>query len=188
MKKSTTLNFLDALFGNLNCCLSSKRTVSKSNFLRFDIRTILPFAFMVMMLNNFALTAQNLLGTVLVQNPNGGFAIDGDAYANFPTTDIGDWFYNSLYPVSVGSLFNSDGTVTDATRTFFLQDDWGSADGTTFLTSSKIDDNPNSYLWGPSNNLLAKNDMQNVGAHFAFTGPNETGDLWCIFAADRQTV
>ncbi|HSQ46702.1 MAG TPA: hypothetical protein VLM44_07250, partial [Lutibacter sp.] len=143
---------------------------------------------MTTVLTGFKLTAQNLPGTVPVLTPIGGFGVDGDAYANTPLPDIGDWFYNPLYPGSGGSLFNPDGSVKDPTRTFFLQDDWGTFDGTTFLTSTKIDMDPNDYEWGPANNLLAKDDMQNVGAHFAFSGPNETGDLWCIFAADRQVV
>ncbi len=182
MKKITTLRFLDALYSNLRCCSLSKTT-------------ILSFLFMAMLFTSFTLTAQNILGTVPVQKPTGGFGIDGDAYANViihtaphEHNNIGDWFYDPTnWPGSGRGLF--DGVaVIDPTRTFFLQDDWGNDDGTTFLTSTKIDMNPNDYEWGPANNLLAKDDMQNVGAHFAFDGPNETGNLWCIFAADRQVV
>ena len=138
---------------------------------------------------SFTLTAQNIQGTVPVLAPTGGFGIDGDAFANTPSPaylNVGDWFYETG-GTGTGVL-NTDGSPIDGTMTFLIGDDWGKADRSTFLTSTKIDDNPNTYLWGPANNLLAKNDMQNVGAHFAYTGANDTGDLWCIFAADRQVV
>ncbi len=191
MKKSSTLRFLESVSSDLKCCFLSKRKFTKLNFFKFNVSTVLPFIFMAIAMTSFTLTAQNIPGTVTVLVPNGGFGIDGDAYCNTPTPNIGDWFVctsPSPHPGTGGGLFNPDGSIIDPTRTFFLQDDWGTFDATTFTTSNKIDMNPNVYEWGPSNNLLAKDDMQNVGAHFAFTGPNETGDLWCIFAADRQVV
>ena len=78
--------------------------------------------------------------------PTGGFHIDGDAYCNTPTSGIGDWFIchePAPFPGSGGGLFNPDGTVKDPTRTFFVQDDWGTADVTTFDTSNKTSENEN---------------------------------------------
>ncbi|MBE0423912.1 MAG: hypothetical protein IBX66_08225, partial [Lutibacter sp.] len=146
---------------------------------------------MTTVLTSFTLTAQNIRGTVPVLTPTGGFGIDGDAIANTPTPGIGDWFYNPLFPGSGGSLFNLDGTVKDPTMTFFLQDAWGGTDPTIFTASNKINDNPATYTWG-SGNVPNKNEMQNVGVHFAYSDPSISGgvagDLWCIFAADRQVT
>ena len=145
---------------------------------------------MATVLTSFTLTAQNLPGTVPVLTPVGGFGIDGDAYANTPTPGIGDWF-NTMYAGSGGSLFNADGTVKDPSMTYFLQDDWGGTDATIFTSSNKINDNPTTYTWGPGN-VPNKNEIQNVGAHFAYGNPALPGgvadELWCIFAADRQVV
>jgi hypothetical protein len=126
-----------------------------------------------------------------VLTPTGGFGIDGDAYANTPTPGIGDWFYSPLYPGSGGSLFNPDGTVKDPTMTYFLQDVWGTKDPTIFTASNKINDNPSTYTWG-TGMVPNKNEIQNVGVHFAYGDPalpgGVAGDLWAIFAADRQVT
>ena len=149
---------------------------------------------LTLFLTSSTIYAQNIQGVVPVDPPSGGFGVDGDAYANFPTSsiydDVGDWFYDpGLYDGPGRGLIDlNTGLPIYPTRTIFLQDPWNTADPSTFTTSSKIDDAPNSYTWGTTNNLLPKNNMQNVAAHFAWSGTNETGDLWCIFAADRQVV
>ncbi|WP_157802072.1 T9SS type A sorting domain-containing protein [Flavobacterium sp. 1] len=83
-------------------------------------------------------------------------------------------------------------------------------DLTIFTLSNKINDNPNTYTWGPGSSPN-KNEIQNCGAHFSYGDPaikggvtNATGnfispsppggvsgsatDLWCMFAGDRQVT
>ena len=139
----------------------------------------------------FTLTAQNIRGTVPVLTPIGGFGVDGDAYANTPTPGIGDWFYSAVYPGTGGGLIDADMHPLYPTMTYFLQDDWGGTDATIFTASNKINDNPSTYTWGPGN-VPNKNEMQNLGVHFAYADPSISGgvagDLWCIFAADREVT
>ena len=132
--------------------------------------SFLPFFFMAMLAVTFNSTAQNVQGTVPVQIPVGGFGVDGDAFANTPApAGVGDWFYDStLFPGSGRGLFTGS-APSDPTMTFFLQDKWGGdgQDQNIFLTSTKINDNPNSYLWGPGQ-VPNKNEIQNVGVHFTY--------------------
>ena len=134
--------------------------------------------------------AQNIQGVAPVQNPNGGFAIDGDAYANTPTSGVGDWFIDtSQYPGSGGSIFNIDGTIIDPTMTYFQQDGWkqGAVDETVFATSNTINDDPNTFDW-KRGDAPQKNEIQNVAVHFTYGDSNQganPNDLWCLFAGDR---
>ena len=107
MKKSTTLNFLDALSSSLRCCLLSKTTISKLNFLRFNVRMILPFIFMaiLMFMNNTVSGQANVKGNIPVVWPTGGFGVDGDAFAGHPTSGIGDWWPSTPTPGDGGSVF-----------------------------------------------------------------------------------
>ena len=97
MKKSTIRKFLDVLSSNLDCCLFSKRKISKSNFLGFDVRTVLPFIFMALMLTINTVNGQgNKQGDVPVIYPSGGFGVDGDAFAGHPKLYVGDWWLVKL--------------------------------------------------------------------------------------------
>ncbi|MDP2067455.1 MAG: hypothetical protein Q8K04_00690 [Lutibacter sp.] len=165
-----------------------------SKQLRFNWRQFLVLSLFIVttVLTSFTLTAQNLPGIAPVQTPIGGFGVDGDAYANTPTPGIGDWFYNAtLYPGAGRGLFNPDGTVTDPTRTFFLQDNWiQNTDLTIFTGTNKINHNPSTYTWGPGSSPN-KNEIQNAAAHFTYGAPGLGGnanDLWCIFAGDRMVT
>jgi hypothetical protein len=200
MKKSSTLSFLDVLSSNLNCCLLSKITISKLNFLRFDLRMMVPFIFMAMMFMFNTVTGQvsNKPGIAPVLIPTNGFAIDGDAQANHSpvgTTvynNIGDWFEN---PGLGGWLINENSTFTvpqgDGTYFKIYEDPFKVTDPTAFPSSNKINDNPNTYIVG-SANVPKKDDMQRAAAFFSYADENlpggKEGDLWCIFAADRWEV
>jgi hypothetical protein len=168
-----------------------------SKQLRFNWRQFLVLSLFIVttVLTSFTLTAQNLPGIAPVQTPIGGFGVDGDAYANTPTPaylNVGDWFYNAtLYPGTGRGLFNPDGTITDPTRTFFLQDNWiQNTDLTIFTGTNKINHNPSTYTWGPGSSPN-KNEIQNAAAHFTYGAPGLGGsatDLWCIFAGDRMVT
>ena len=213
MKKSTTLRFLDALSSNLKCCILSKRTVSKSNFLRFDIRMMLPFIFMALMLMNNTVYGQaNVKGNVPVAWPTGGFGVDGDAFANQPPitggSGVGDWWPFS--PGSGGSVFTSGGAIIEppvGTKVVNFIDKYKGDtedDITIFAQSDKINDNPETYLV-KAGSVPPKDDMQHgiglftwgkegltyinkdlLGNDISITG--DPDDLWCLFAADRWKV
>jgi hypothetical protein len=141
-------------------------------------------------------------GLIPVQEPAGGFAVDGDALANtcpdsgLPPNNVGDWFYN---PGPAGSVFDADGMplypMGPGTMFIAYVDEFKSGDQTTFLETNKIPDNPNTYKIGPGN-VPPKDDMQRVAALFTYGDPSLSGDprfsfssgadeLWCLFAADR---
>ncbi|QED38152.1 T9SS type A sorting domain-containing protein [Antarcticibacterium arcticum] len=160
-------------------------------------------------------TAQNIRGVAPVQTPLGGFAVDGNAYVNLPVSgdlDGGDLFFergtndNTAYP---GGLFRADyfqnppvplgnGVFTDVTNpdlfvhpnTFLFRDDITNNDPTIFTSTNKINDNPNTYTWGPGSSPN-KNEIQSALAHFTWGDPEldgNPGDLWMIFAADREVT
>jgi len=179
--------------------LFTKTIASNGNLFYFNSnRTIrswvnmIAFTIGIIVLSSYNANAQ-LQGLAPVKTPQGGFAVDGDAFANTPLLypKSGDWFRDSIsYPGPGGGLFNSNGTVVDPTMTFFLQDPWNGTDPTTFITSNKINDDPNSYLWGPGTSPN-KNEIQNAGVHFTYGDPVLGGnakDVWCLFAADRQVT
>jgi len=196
MKKSSTFSFLDALSSNLKCCLFSKGTISKLNFLRFDVRMMVPFIFMAMMFMYNTVNAQ-FLGKAPVQTPVTGFEIDGNAYAHEPIGTAGDWFDSDLNH-NHGLLHPTSGAVLYPGKTFIIRDRYLD-DLTIFTSSNKINDNPNTYTWGPGSSPN-KDEIQNVGVHFTYGDPNirggdgitgdygNTNDLWCLFAGDRQVT
>ena len=161
--------------------------------------------------------AQNIKGIVPVQYPISGSGVDGDAWAHEPIStiyeNVGDLFDrqfgNPMYPgdvVNNGVLDFSNGSLLYPGFTFFLQDRYVD-DLTIFTSSNKINDNPNTYTWGPGSSPN-KNEIQNAGAHFSYGSPSVTGgvsvdgltfvngtsrqgvstDLWCLFAGDRQVT
>ncbi|RKD84579.1 Ig-like domain-containing protein, partial [Mangrovibacterium diazotrophicum] len=83
--------------------------------------------------------------------------------------------------------------VDDDTVVVYV-DDITNKDPTVFITSSKIDDDPNTYKWGEGSNPT-KNEIQSAGALFSWGDPSLYGidgkkgnpkDLWCAFAGDRE--
>ncbi|NOR74237.1 MAG: hypothetical protein GQ525_03655, partial [Draconibacterium sp.] len=141
-------------------------------------------------------------GVVPVQSPKGGFAVDGNAYANHLTDGVGDWFYVvSTHPGLGEGLIGIDGFPLDSTMTTFYRDSLsGDPDYSIFLEKSKINENPITYNIGQGN-VPNKNEIQNVGVHFTWGDPDVTGvgeggdpfysfatDLWCLFAADREVT
>ena len=149
---------------------------------------------------NDSLYAQtNIQGTAPVQDPNGGFGVDGDARANFPTADIGDWFAypggtgGAIFPAGYelpGQDFEGIIFLGDPLMTYFFRDDISNNDPTIFLGSNKINDDPETYEWGAGSSPN-KNEIQTAAAHFTY-GDEALGgdpdDLWVIFAADRQVT
>lgn len=50
--------------------------------------------------------AAQIYGVAPVQHPTGGFAVDGNGFANYTVPDIGDWFDSTAYPGTGGTVFN----------------------------------------------------------------------------------
>ena len=166
----------------------------------------LPLIITVFIMTNYTATAQLVYqGVVPVENPSGGFGVDGDAFSNTPTPnylDVGDWFNDYIsYPGTGGSLLDEFGEPIDPNMTTFYRDSLsGDPDFTIFLEKAKINEHPNTYTWGEGN-VPNKNEIQNVGIHFSWGDPTVMGysdgspvgygdpnDLWCLFAADREVT
>ncbi|HEY9184705.1 MAG TPA: hypothetical protein VIM94_05215 [Salegentibacter sp.] len=153
--------------------------------------------------------SQNVIvGTAPISTPEIGFGVDGDAYAGTPDYEVGDWFFSKdvNYVGPATGIFIQSGSglapyyengENNLPFTIFLQDDLGtggSTDNTTFTGSNKVNDDPNTYTWGPGNNQ-PKDEIQNVAVHFNygvddFSTPliAEDEDVWCVFAADRAVT
>ncbi|MGO4817957.1 T9SS type A sorting domain-containing protein [Flavobacterium sp. W22_SRS_FP1] len=190
MEESTITKLLEVLAHNIRWCLFSKKTVSKLNLLKFEVRTILPFIFMAIMTVGYTVDAQNIQGIAPVETPKLGFGVDGNAWAHEPISNIylnvGDWF-DYLYNTDAShlenhGLFTTDGNllykpltqpgppapavIQPVPVTYFLKDPYTS-DPTIFTKSNKINDNPKTYTWG-SGSSPNKNEIQNAAAHFSY--------------------
>ncbi len=162
---------------------------------------LLSLIFAIYLMTNYTVNAQVYQGVVPVQAPTGGFGVDGDAYADTPDTGVGDWFDDNA-GAGGGAIMGSDGLPLDPSMTTFHKDGVKGENGgdlTAFTGSNTIDDDPNTYTWGPGS-TPAKTEVQNSGVHFTYGEPNITGtngadtfignpdDLWCLFAADRKSI
>jgi len=163
---------------------------------------IFPLLIVAMLMNN-TMNAQltQKLGNAPVVYPNGGFAVDGDAFANTQINGIGDWWYG---PGTGGSLFDAGGNLILPTnpnvRLNFFEDKYKGddlPDISVFAQSDKINHNPNTYDV-KTGSVPPKDDMQRAIAVFTMGDPTLTtptysvegnaSDLWCLFAADRWKV
>jgi len=159
----------------------------------------------LLFIGNIATAQINRPGVAPVQIPAGGFGVDGDALANYPTpgdySEAGDWFSDPLYPGSGGTIFDMStpdpfdlipALLSPVIMAKHYNDPYAGTDPTRFLTSNKINDDPNTYQWGPGGtNNPAKNEINNATVAFSFGDPNLGGnvnDLWAIIAGDRATV
>ncbi|MFV8390979.1 SprB repeat-containing protein, partial [Flavobacterium sp. LB1P62] len=134
----------------------------------------------------------SIKGIVPVISPKSGSGVDGDAYAHSPAgyENVGDLFDSQHPGVDGHGVINPfTGELLYPGQTFFLQDRYIN-DLSIFTQSNKINDNPNTYTWGPGNSPN-KNEIENAGAHFSYGDPALGGlatDLWCLFAGDRQVT
>jgi len=175
---------------------------------RFKIGSLLVLMiFGLAMLTNNDVNAQitEKTGNIPVEFPEGGFAVDGDAFARTPNNLIGDWWINlnpSLQdpPRSVFNLAGEEQPHDPETEIIFFTDKYkGDTDPdiTVFAQSDKINQDPATYDV-KAGSVPPKDDMQHsiavfthgdsglTGAPYAVAG--EDSDLWCLFAADRWKV
>ncbi|MFV8375387.1 SprB repeat-containing protein, partial [Flavobacterium sp. GSP11] len=188
----------------------------------------LSLMFGAILMTGYTANAQlNIQGVAPVSSPKNGSGVDGDLNAhqtapNAPTAanPYGDLFdflhpstpasgYHGLINVTppvppattppLGLVFNKPTVPASVPSTYQLSDFYQN-DVTIFPGSNKINDNPNTYAWGPGVNAN-KGEIQNAGVHFSFGDPDifpgpatpghpigRPGDLWCLFAGDRQTT
>ncbi|MGE5316773.1 MAG: hypothetical protein ACM3ME_02170 [Chloroflexota bacterium] len=163
--------------------------------------------FSIMMLSfNSQVTAQvNIPGVAPVAIPLGGFAVDGDALANFPASspydNAGDWFSDNSYSGTGGTIFDMttsepfdfiDALVHPFIMAIHYNDPYEGIDPTTFTSSNKINDDPSTYTWGPNSaGSPPKNEINNATVSFSWGNPSLGGnanELWAIVAGDRQTI
>jgi hypothetical protein len=131
-------------------------------------------------------------GTAPVNPPAGGFGIDGDLQANYPTADIGDWLPTPTgFSGSGGFVINNNGTSVNGTTTFHLTDVFGSNGDNNFTGGRKVDQNPNTdwaWTFNPVNN---KQDINNALVHITTSTATDpisgqpVEHTWVIVSADR---
>ncbi|HLP71578.1 MAG TPA: hypothetical protein VK155_01670, partial [Bacteroidales bacterium] len=155
---------------------------------------------MLLMMASIQVNAQ-IYGVAPVQQPTGGFAVDGDGFADFTEPGIGDWFDTTLYTGTGGTVFNMTTNnpydLNYPLISIHYNDYWGNGEDPTAFTSSTKIHHPydETFTWGPGQ-VLAKNEISNATLLFTRGDPSidpdgpapagDLGDLWCIFAADRQ--
>ncbi|MFE3869308.1 SprB repeat-containing protein, partial [Flavobacterium sp. LS2P90] len=210
MKKNTIFKFFDFLYNKIICCFLTKNTTPKLNFEKFNQRTtedylsrleqfqlrqwiaasLLVIGFL---LSNTTIQAQgSIRGIVPVLAPKSGSGVDGDAYAHTPGgyENVGDLFDSAHPGINGHGVINPfTGELLYPGQSFFLQDRYEN-DLSIFTMSNKINDDPNTYTWGPGNSPH-KNEIQNAGVHFSYGDPALGGlstDLWALFAGDRQVT
>ena len=211
MKKNTIFKFFDFLYNKIICCFLTKNTISKLNFIKFSKRNysdylsrlwrLYGYQWLTMLLlvvtflsTNGTVYAQgSIRGIVPVLAPKSGSGVDGDAYAHSPAgyENVGDLFDSQHPGIDGHGVINPyTGELLYPGQSFFLQDRYEN-DLSIFTMSNKINDDPNTYTWGPGNSPN-KNEIQNAGAHFSYGDPKLPGgvatDLWCLFAGDRQVT
>ena len=159
-----------------------------------EFRIMLILLFSMLIIQN---SQAQIYGDAPVQHPTGGFAVDGNGYANYSVPGVGDWFSSPLYPGSGGTIFNM-GTpeyydLNYPSISIHFADHWGAGkDPTAFGPPSAKIHYPydvNFQWW--EGNVPDKNDIGNATVLFT-RGDESLGgnpdDLWCIFAGDRLSV
>ena len=210
MKKNTFFKFFDFLYNKIICCFLTKNTISKLSLKKFNKRN--PSAYLsrlwclywrqwltvsllivTILMTNSTVTAQgSIRGIVPVISPKSGSGVDGDAYAHTPAgyENVGDLFDAQHPGIDGHGVINPfTGELLYPGYSFFLQDRYEN-DLSIFTGSNKVNDDPNTYTWGPGSSPN-KNEIQNAGVHFSYGDPALGGlstDLWALFAGDRQVT
>jgi hypothetical protein len=159
-----------------------------STFLKWVVKPSLfiSYAFMTLLVILFyssKIISQVGPGSIAVNNPTGGFHIEGNLQANTPTIGIGDWVPG---PAGAGgNVLSAAGVPVNALTTFHLTDPYNTAENN-FAGGKKFNDNPNSWTW-VTNNAGAKCDINNALFHFTTTGSGTSTHTWLIVAADRRS-
>jgi hypothetical protein len=139
--------------------------------------------FLVILFSSQNLFSQILPGIPPVNNPSGGFHIEGDLQANTPTVGKGDWLPGPSG--AGGNVLSSTGAPLENSTTFHLTDAHTVSENN-FSGGKKYYDNPNTWTW-TTNSATAKCDINNALFHFTTTGSGDNTHIWLIMAADRRS-
>ncbi|SEA03730.1 Por secretion system C-terminal sorting domain-containing protein [Flavobacterium gillisiae] len=216
MKKNTISKIFDGFSGKIISCHLMKNTISKLDNLTSNERNsidyltrlwancwrqslAMPLMVVAILMIGYTVEAQNILGRAPVAFPKGGFAIDGNAFVNYPgppatdNTAWGDFLFEPGYVETVPNIYKAkspggifvpvpptylypDGVLPPEFYVYpgfttFLRDNITSQDPTSFLMSNKIDHNVSDFKWGVGSSP-DKNEIQNAIAHFSFGDPS----------------
>ena len=127
--------------------------------------------------------ASTLPGVAPVISVNGGFAIDGDLFANTPGTNRGDWMISTNFPGSGGSVLDAAGLPLNPIETFHFVDPYNGNDSV-FSGGTKWTDDPNTWKWTTSK-ASAKTDINNVLLNI---NSDTNGHVWLMIAGDRRNT
>ncbi len=111
--------------------------------------------------------------------PGGGFEVEGNLEANFPTANTSDWT-----PRGIGSgigVLSAAGVPVNSAKTFHSIDVYKNDTDNVFNSGMKANDNPGNWKWGTAK-APATDDINHGLLHISNDG---TGDLWITVAADR---
>jgi len=113
--------------------------------------------------------------------PGGGFEVEGNLDANFPTANTSDWT-----PRGIGSgigVLSAAGVPVNPAKTFHSIDVYKNDTDNVFAAGMKANDDPNNWKW-KSAKADVGSDINNGLLHISNDG---TGDLWVTMAADRAS-
>ena len=121
-------------------------------------------------------------GTAPIITPAGGFAIDGNLFANTLEAGIGDWVYSTNYPGIGSGVLSIAGVPLQSATTFHIIDPYNSSStDLIFAGGNKWTDNPNLWGWVTSK-PSSKTDLNNALLHI---GHDVDGNVWIAISADR---
>src|SRR5215204_3440425 len=117
--------------------------------------------------------------------PTGGFAIDGNVFANTPDAAIGDWVFSTNYPGAGTGVLGNSGIPLNPATTFHIIDAFNSSSSDLiFVGGMKWTDNPNGWSW-TSGKPSSKTDLNNALLHI---GSDVDGHVWVAVSADRYST
>ena len=150
-------------------------------FFRYSLLHYALFSLFLALAGSISLQAQ----TITVQNPSGGFEIDGDLEANTPTSGVGDWIAGAAG--SGGFILDNSGTPSSS-MTQFIVDQFNTNSDNSFTSGSKAFDDPNTWTWANSS-VTGKGDINNVLYHMAMdeSTPSDP-QQWLMLGADRRST
>lgn len=123
-------------------------------------------------------------GVAPVNNPMGGFGIDGNLIANQPASGVGDWLSLPGVSGSGGAVLGLGGNPLNPDVTFHFLDVANVSGGDNIFRSGKWFDDPSSWTW-TMGKCSSKTDLNNVLLHVT---TDAFGHVWMVIAADRYSV
>jgi hypothetical protein len=187
MEKNSLLPFFEVLSSKFNFCLFPKNIVSRLGFLFPNLSHLSKISLMVFI---FLVSYESFAQVAPVDPPVGGFRIEGDVKANFPTAGQGDWVSGAQgVGTNVIQFVSPNWVPVNSTTTKFIQDAYNSTSDLIFSGSS-FSDNPNTvsginggWKW-TTGKATNKCDINNAMYHVTTSSDSK----WIILGGDRFTT